>query len=594
MGPALCRPRILECLMTVSTSSWLREQARPVRRLLAAGVVVGGSQAVLVCIGAWLVAHVLARAVLAGAGLAQLWLFVAALVVIALARFALGLWQRRTTFDAGAQVSDNVRSALEQRMRQLGPRWAVQQSSGDIVTRCVDGVQALVPYYAGYLPQVALTAVIPLVILLAVLPADPWSALILVLTAPLIPLFMVLVGGAAERASQRRWSRLRRMGARFMDALSGLTTLRLCRASAREEALLAASGEAYRQETMAVLRIAFLSALVLEFFATVSIAVLAVLIGFRLMWGTLGFEQGLFVLLLAPELFLPLRALGTQRHRRMEAAAAAEDLVTLLAVPDVTTQVDAVATAPVIFAARQIALAFEQVDFGYQPERMVLHDFELEVEAGTVLTLVGSSGSGKSTLFNLLMGFASPQRGRIRVNGQELASLDMNSWRQHIGWVSQRAHVFHGSLRDNLLIAAPTADDTRLQRALKAASLRSVVARLPQGLDTPLGEHGHGLSGGERQRLALARAWLRDAPLLLLDEPVQHLDAATAASIDAAIDTLSEGRTVIRIAHRLDNLADDARVAVLADGRIVEHGLVGELRTVHGAFARLLAADCAA
>ncbi len=594
MGPALCRPRILGCPMTVSTSSWLREQARPVRRLLTAGVVAGGLQAVLVCVGAWLVAHVLARAVLAGAGLAQLWLFVAALVLIALARFALGLWQRRTTFDAGAQVSDNVRSALEQRMRKLGPRWAVQQSSGDIVTRSVDGVQALVPYYAGYLPQVALTAVIPLVILLAVLPADPWSALILFLTAPLIPLFMVLVGSAAERASQRRWSRLRRMGARFMDALSGLTTLRLCRATAREQALLAVSGEAYRQETMAVLRIAFLSALVLEFFATVSIAVLALLFGFRLMWGSLAFEQGLFVLLLAPELFLPLRALGTQRHRRMEAAAAAEDLLALLAMPDDTSQVDAVVTAPEIFAARQIALAFEQVDFGYENGRLVLHDFELELQAGTVLTLVGSSGSGKSTLFNLLMGFASPQRGRIQVNGQDLASLDMNSWRQHIAWVSQRAHVFHGSLRDNLLIAAPEADDARLQRALKGASLRSVVARLPQGLDTPLGEHGHGLSGGERQRLALARAWLRDAPLLLLDEPVQHLDAATAASIDAATATLSEGRTVIRIAHRLDNLADDASVAVLADGRIVEHGPVGELRTAHGAFARLLAVDRAA
>ena len=580
--------------MTVSTSSWLREQARPVRRLLAAGVAAGGAQAVLVCFGAWLVAHVLAQAVLAGGGLAHLWPFVAALVVIALARFVLGLWQRRTTFDAGAQVSDNVRGALEQRMRQLGPRWAVQQSSGDIVTRCVDGVQALVPYYAGYLPQVALTAVIPLVILLAVLPADPWSALILLLTAPLIPLFMVLVGGAAERASQRRWSRLRHMGARFMDALSGLTTLRLCRATAREETLLAASGEAYRQETMAVLRIAFLSALVLEFFATVSIAVLAVLIGFRLMWGTLGFEQGLFVLLLAPELFLPLRALGTQRHRRMEAAAAAEDLVTLLAVPAGNTPVDEVAAPLAIFEAKQIALAFEQVDFAYEPERIVLHDFELDIEAGTVLTLVGSSGSGKSTLFNLLMGFASPQRGCIRANGQDLALIEMGSWRRHISWVSQRAHVFHGSLRDNLLIAAPTADDTRLQRALKAASLRSVVARLPQGLDTPLGEHGQGLSGGERQRLALARAWLRDAPLLLLDEPVQHLDAATAAAIDVAIDALSEGRTVIRIAHRLDNLADDARVAVLADGRIVEQGLVGELRAVRGAFARLLAADRAA
>lgn len=580
--------------MTVSTSSWLREQARPVRRLLVAGVVSGGLQAVLVCVGAWLVAHVLDRAVLAGAGINRLWPFVTIVLLIALARFTLVLRQRRVTFDAGAQVSDNVRSALEQRMRQLGPRWAAQQSSGDIVTRCVDGVQALVPYYAGYLPQVALTAVIPLVILLAVLPADPWSALILLLTAPLIPLFMVLVGGAAERASQRRWSRLRRMGARFMDALSGLTTLRLCRATAREEALLAATGEAYRQETMAVLRIAFLSALVLEFFATVSIAVLAVLIGFRLMWGTLGFEQGLFVLLLAPELFLPLRALGTQRHRRMEAAAAAEDLVVLLTGADAETPVAGTATPSLTFSARQVALAFEQVDFCYEPERPVLQDFQLEVGAGAVLTLVGASGSGKSTLFNLLMGFATPQRGRIRANGQDLATLEMGSWRRHIAWVSQRAHVFHGSLRDNLLIAAPDADETRVQRALKAASLRSVVARLPQGLDTPLGEHGQGLSGGERQRLALARAWLRDAPLLLLDEPAQHLDAGTAAAIDAAIDTLSEGRTVIRIAHRLDNLADDAQVAVLAEGRIVEHGRVDDLRRSRGTFARLLAADCAA
>ncbi|MDE1893531.1 MAG: thiol reductant ABC exporter subunit CydD [Xanthomonadaceae bacterium] len=579
--------------MTVSTSSWLREQARPVRRLLAAGVVAGGLQAVLVCIGAWLVAHVLARAVLAGAGLAGLWPCVAALVPLALARFALLLWQRRTTFDAGARVGDDVRGALERRMRQLGPRWAAQQSSGDIVTRCVDGVQALVPYYAGYLPQVALTAVVPLLILLAVWPADPWSALVLVLTAPLVPLFMVLVGGAAERASQRRWSRLRRMGARFMDALSGLTTLRLCRATAREEALLAASGEAYRRETMAVLRIAFLSALVLEFFATVSIAVLAVLIGFRLMWGTLGFEPGLFVLLLAPELFLPLRALGSQRHRRMEAAAAAEDLVALLAVAEGTTPGEEPA-APEPFEARRIALAFERVRFGYEPGRIVLHDLDLEVAAGTLVTLVGGSGSGKSTLFNLLMGFASPQGGRIRVNGRDLAALEPGSWRRHLSWVSQRAHVFHGSLRDNLLIAAPNADDAGLQRALQAASLQAVVARLPQGLDTPLGEHGHGLSGGERQRLALARAWLRDAPLLLLDEPVQHLDAATAATIDAAIDALAQGRTVIRIAHRLDRLADDARVAVLAEGRIVEQGLVGELRASRGAFARLLAADRAA
>lgn len=577
--------------MSVSTSAWLRTQARPVRGLLAAGVAAGSTQALLLCMGAWLMAWTLTQAVLAERGLAELWPVVLALLVIALARFALGVWQRQLTFEAGAKVSDNVRRALEQRLRELGPRWAARQSSGDIVTRSVDGVQALVPYYAGYLPQVALSAAIPAIILLAALPADPWSALILLVTAPLIPFFMVLVGGAAARASQRRWSRLRRMGARFMDALSGLTTLRLCRASAREAALLAATGEAWRKETMAVLRIAFLSALVLEFFATVSIAVLAVLIGFRLMWGTIGFAQGLFVLLLAPELFLPLRALGTQRHRRMEAAAAAEDLITLLNAPADEVAKDAASKPAAGFAARQVALAFEQVCFSHEPGRRVLDGLNLAVDAGTALTLVGSSGSGKSTLLSLLMGFVAPQQGRILVNGRDLVTLDIRAWRRHIAWVPQRAHVFHGSLRDNLMMAAPDADQTRVQHALQAAALVDVVARLPQGLDTPLGEHGHGLSGGERQRLGLARAWLRDAPVLLLDEPTQHLDAATAATVDAALQKLTKGRTVIRIAHRLDRLADGARVAVLGGGRIVETGRVDALRAAGGVFAGFLAAE---
>lgn len=581
--------------MASPATAWLREQSRPVRRLLGAGIAAGAAQAVLICIGAWLVAHVLAEAIFAGRRLADLWPAVAALPLLAITRFALALLQRRATFEAGARVSTSVRLSLQERMRLLGPRWAARQSSGDIVTRFVDGVETLIPYYAGYLPQVAFAALVPAVILLAVLTADPWSALVLLVTAPLIPLFMVLVGRAAEQASQRRWSRLRRMGARFMDALSGLTTLRLCRATGREQALLAATGEAYRQETMAVLRIAFLSALVLEFFATISIAVLAVLIGFRLMWGTLTFEPGLFVLLLAPELFLPLRALGTQRHRRMEAAAAAEDLIALLATPveGATTTINA-GSSPRPFTAARIGIAFEQVGFGYTADREVLHDLDLSLDAGTQLTLVGTSGSGKSTLFNLLMGLAVPQRGRILVNGEDITTLDIASWRQHIAWVSQRAHVFHGTLRDNLLIAAPGVDDARLERAVQAAALVPVIARLPLGLDTPLGEHGQGLSGGERQRLALARAWLRDAPLLLLDEPTQHLDSATAAIIDSALAKLAEGRTVIRIAHRLDTIAAGAHIAVMTEGRIVEAGRAGELRATHGAFARLLAADRAA
>lgn len=584
--------------MPSAANAWLRERARPVRRLLAAGIAAGAAQTISMCLGAWLMAHVLAGAIFHGRGWSAVWPLLLVLPLLAVARFALTLWQRRTTFEAGARVGAGVRQALEEKMRQLGPRWAAQQASGDLATRLVDGVDALMPYYAGYLPQAAFAVTVPTLILLAVLPADPWSALVLLLTAPLVPLFMVLVGQAAEQASQRRWMRLRRMGVRFMDALSGLATLRLYRATLREQTLLAATGEAYRQETMAVLRVAFLSALVLEFFATVSIAVLAVLIGFRLMWGKLAFEPGLFVLLLAPEFFLPLRALGTQRHRRMEAAAAAADLLELLSEPTVPEQAPAVSrplrSLPSVMAAMRVAVAFEHVDFGYSPDRQVLHGLDLVVPAGTRLTLVGASGSGKSTLLALLMGFAAPSSGRILVNGRNLTGLDMSSWRRHVAWVPQRAHVFHGTLRDNLLIAAPKADPFALQRAIRAAALAPVLARLPQGLDTPLGERGHGLSGGECQRLALARAWLRNAPLLLLDEPTQHLDDAMATGIDAALARLGKDRTVIRVAHRLAAIADDERVAVLTDGRIVEQGTAAALRAAGGAFARLLAADRAA
>lgn len=575
--------------MAPTATSWLRQQAHPVRRLLSMGVIAGAVQAALMCLGAWLVARVLAQAIFESRPLASLWPLLIPLPFIAAARFALTIWQRQTTFEAGAQVSTRVRQWLEERIRSRGPIWATRQSTGDIVTRFVDGIDALVPYYAGYLPQLAFAVVVPGIVLASALLADPWSALVLAATAPLIPVFMLLAGRAAEQASQRRWKRLRRMGAHFMDALAGLTTLRLFRAVQREEAFLAATGDAYRQETMAVLRIAFLSALVLEFFATVSIAVLAVLVGFRLLWGKLGFEPGLFVLLLAPEFFLPLRALSTQRHRKMEAAAAAEDLAALW-----DTSVAAPVKTLQPFCSSHITIEFRQTCFSYQDGHDVVHDVNLSVAARTHLTLVGATGSGKSTLFSLLMGFASPRSGSIFVNGHDLATLDPDVWRKHIAWIPQRPHIFHGGLRDNLLIAAPGADALQLERAIHAAALGPVIARLPDGLDTPLGEHGKGLSGGERQRLSLARAWLRDAPLLLLDEPTQHLDAATAAQIDAALAKLSEGRTVIRIAHRLDAIHDDERVAVMMDGRVVETGTAKALHDARGAFARLLAADRAA
>jgi ATP-binding cassette subfamily C protein CydD len=580
--------------METTTPNWLRAQARPLRGRLAKGVAAGGAQALLMCLGAWLVTHALAQAIFGHSSLRALCPELAGVAIVALVRTWLLVLQRGIQFDAGSRIVQQVHHELEARLQALGPRWATKQSSGDVVTRLVDGVEALAPYYAGYLPQMCLSLIVPAMVLLFVLTAEPWSALVLLGCAPLLPMFMVLVGKAAAAASERRWLRLRRLGARFMDALSGLTTLRLYGAADREQRILAAAGDAYRRDTMGVLRIAFLSALVLEFFATISIAVIAVLIGFRLLAGTLAFEPGMFALLLAPEFFAPLRALGTQRHQRMEATAAAESVLELLAGVD-GGNISAVPRTATHQPARHApTIVFDGVGFGHDNDRDVLDTIDLRIAAGSRLTLVGESGSGKSTLLSLVMGFASPQRGRILIDGVDLATIDPAQWRAMIMWVSQRPHVFHGSVRQNLLLVRPDADEITLRRAIGFASLEPVIAGLPQGLETVLGEHGVGLSGGELQRLALARAWLRNAPVLLLDEPTQHLDTTTARAVEQALEAFGRDRTVIRIAHRLGDLRDEEPIAVLDRGHIVEQGRAGSLRAQAGAYAHLLMADSSA
>jgi len=567
---------------------WLRARAAPVRRLLNVAVGFGTAHAVVVCVIAWLLAHVLSRAIFGSAGLRDLWLALSLIGLFALLRGTL-LYRQRMASDAAARaVAYMLHEDLRKQIRRLGPHWCTQQSQGDLITRLVDGMDAFLPYYAGYLPQSVLAAILPVVVLIAVSIADPWSALALAVCAPLVPIFMVLAGRAAADASTRRWLVLRRLGAQFMDAASGLTTLLLCRAGEREQKRLSMVGDAYRRETMAVLRVAFLSSLVMEFFATVSIAVVAVMVGFRLMDAHIAFERGLFALLLAPEFFAPLRAMGAQRHARMEALAAAAGLLELFDQAEKRANA-AFNPSLVVSIDAPPSLRFRAVRGGYA--RDVLHDVDLEIPAGTRLTLVGPSGGGKSTMLALLMGFIEPRSGSVEVDGRNLHTLELATWRRCITWVPQRAHVFRGSVRDNLRIAKPNADVMALERAVRLAAFDRVVARLPQGLDTLLGERGLGLSGGETQRLALARAWLRDAPVLLLDEPTQHLDAATATSIEQSLDALCAGRTVLRIAHRVDVLRDDETIAVLQEGRIVEQGTVGVLRRKDGSFAALLHQD---
>ena len=539
---------------------------------------------------AWVLSGILAAGVLAHGDfttVGRLWL---ALLLLALLRFGLAVAARHSAFQGAQQLARRLRARILHGAQTLGPYGLRAEASGDLITRLVDGVEAILGYFARYLPQAGTAALVPALLVAFVFPADWLSGLILVATAPLIPLFMVLVGRAAAQASEHRHAQLRRLGAAFIDALGGLVTLRQLGAAERFAAHLEDQSEEYRMLTMQVLRVAFLSALVLEFFAMISIAIVAVLIGFRLLWGEMHLRAGLFVLLLAPEFYLPLRALGGLRHTRMDAVAAARQLAALdehatgSAAPQPAGEPIGIAAAPRIY--------FEAVTYLHHGRAAGLRECSLVIPAGRVTALVGTTGCGKSTLLNLILGFARPGLGRVLIDGQDLATVDVAQWRECIAWVPQHTHVFEGTVRENLLLAEERADARTLERAAIESGLDAVLARLPKGWDTPLGERGLGLSGGELQRLALARALLRTrARVWLLDEPTAHLDAEGARSVETLIRAAAPSRTVLLAVHRLSAARSDDWVIVLRDGRVVEQGAPEELERSEGHYARLLQAE---
>jgi ATP-binding cassette, subfamily C, bacterial CydD len=593
----------VESRALTSAAGWLRAQLRDLRRPLQRAALSIGALALASVATAWLLSGILAASLIAHAPLHRVWPQCLGLLLVALLRFGLGVSLRRTAFVAAERLTERLRLRLLQGAQNLGPYGLRARASGDLITQLVDGIEAVFAYVARYLPQLGSALLVPLILVLFVFPADWLSGLVLLLTAPLIPLFMVLVGRAAGRASERRYAQLTRLGATFIEALGGLVTLRQLGAAERFARRLDEEGEEYRVLTMQVLRVAFLSALVLEFFATVSIAIVAVLIGFRLLWGELHFRAGLFVLLLAPELYLPLRALGGLRHSRMDALAAAQHLAALDAdlAADTPAGADRGATAAAdgrpeggvtTPPAAPPEIRLEHVSYEHDGRGAGLRGCSLVLHARQLTALVGATGAGKSTLLNLLLGFAAPDSGRIRVDGVDLAALDPARWRAGIAWVPQQPHVFEGSVRDNLLLAAPGAGDDALRRAAQASGLAAVLARHAGGWQTPLGERGLGLSGGELQRLALARALLREeARVWLLDEPTAHLDAQSAHAVEEVIRAAAATRTVVLVAHRLSAARSADRVAVLDGGRVVEQGSPATLARARGAYAALLAAE---
>lgn len=544
----------------------LLRYARATRLFLVAVVALGAAGAGLVIAQAMLIAEVVVGAFQHHRSAGELGSPLLLLAVVAVGRALVSWLTELAAHRAGAAVKSELRGRLLDRAAALGPGWLSGQRTGSLVTLATRGVDALDDYFSRYLPQLGLAVVVPVAVLARIVTEDWVSAAIIVGTLPLIPLFMVLIGWATQSRMDRQWRLLSRLSGHFLDVVAGLPTLKVFgRAKAQAESIRRITGE-YRQATMRTLRIAFISSFALELLATLSVALVAVTIGMRLVHGDMDLYIGLVILVLAPEAYLPLRQVGAQYHAAAEGLAAAEDIFAVLetpvpasgtgavpsgAVPSGGEVAGAVSSGAGVADVTALEVAFEGVTVRY-PGRSAdaVTDVSFTVEPGETVALVGPSGAGKSTLLNVLLGFVRPDTGRVRVGGADLAGLDLEQWRSRIAWVPQRPHLYAGTIAENVRLARPDADDEAVRRALRDAGALEFVDALPEGAATVLGEDGAGLSTGQRQRLALARAFLADRPVLLLDEPTAALDGATEADVVAAVRRLAVGRTVLLVVHR--------------------------------------------
>ena len=534
------------------------------RRLLAFDASLGVLAALLVLAQAALLAYVAARG-FAGASLAALTLPLALLAAAALGR-ALAAWGfevagRRAAADVLSQLRLDV---VERRLRSR-PAGLDGAESAEIATAAVAGVDALEATFARYLPQLVLAVVVPLAVIAFVAVIDPLTAALLVLTLPLVPVFMWLVGRHTERRTQERWETLAQLSTHFLDVVRGLPTLRAFNRGQVQAERIARVSDEYRRATMGTLRVAFLSGAVLELAATMGIALVAVTVGVRLVEGGLGLQAGLILLVLAPELYLPLRNLAAQYHASSDGRAVSERLLALVDQPG---EIRAGAVAPPDPCLAPVRL--DGVSFAYPGSSAVLDQVDLELAPGETVALVGPSGSGKSTLASLLLRLAEPTAGRITVGGVELASCDPAAWRRQLAWVPQRPTLFRGTVADNIRLGNPGASAGRVEGAALLAGAAAFVHDLPDGFETVVGDGGRALSAGQLQRLALARAFLRDASLVILDEPTANLDRGSAVLVEEAIDRLREGRTLLLVAHSPELAQRADRIVTLSAGRVVD------------------------
>jgi ATP-binding cassette subfamily C protein CydD len=551
----------------------LLRHAAAARGYLIVTIALGLLTTGLVLAQAGLLAHALATAA-TRTGVAALALTLGLLLAVLAARAATAYGGELAALRAAASVKSQLRRRLTEHLTRLGPAWLGGQQAGEITTLCTKGLDALDPYFARFLPQFVLAFLIPVAVLARVAAADWISAVVIAVTLPLIPVFAVLIGLQTRAKTEHQWQLLARLGGHFLDVVEGLPTLKMFgRARAQEEVIRDVTG-AHRSATMATLRVAFLSALVLELSAALATALVAVEVGLRLLAGHMSYQTALLVLLLTPEAYLPLRAVGTQFHASMEGVTAAGRACEILDVPAPATAVGPAPrglgpAAPPPDLHRE-TITLNAVSLAY-PAREVpaLDGVTLDIQPGERIAVTGPSGAGKSSLLALLLRFTEPTSGRITAGAMDIAAADLAAWRRQIAWVPQQPYLFEGSVTSNIALGQPEAAPEAIEAAAAAAGAAEFIEALPHGYDTPLGERGARLSAGQRQRIAVARAFLRDAPLLLLDEPAAHLDPITARQLLDAIERLMAGRTVLLVTHGRGWTGGAARVISLDHGRLV-------------------------
>ncbi len=524
----------------------LARYARSTRTFLLISTALGAIAATLIVAQAWLLAEVVAGAFRDGKGLGELQAPLIALLCVVVARSAVAWGAELAAASCSARAKSQLRGALIERIAQVGIDSSRELRTGELATLATRGIDALDGWFSLYLPQLVLAVIVPLAVLAAIFTGDWISGAIVALTIPLIPLFMALVGASTRERMDLQLHALQRLAGHFLDVVAGLPTLKVFGRAKAQVASIREVSERYRTTALSTLRVTFLSSLILELVATISVALVAVAIGLRLMSGALGLQTALFVLVLAPEAYLPLRRLGANYHASAEGMAAAEQVFAVLEKP-----LPARGTRTDVPNPARHGLTIEGLRIAYpgRGEPAVL-DFSLTVEPGEVVALEGPSGCGKSSVLSVLLGFLAPECGSVRVGAADLADLDPDAWRRQIAWMPQRPHLFAGSIAENVRIGDRGASMERIKAACSRAGFDRVEAGLERGVESVLGDSGAGLSAGERQRVALARAFLRDAPLLLLDEPTANLDGETEAQVIESVRELCQGRTVVLVAHR--------------------------------------------